>query len=133
MLWIWPVPMNWQKGWIKRDKMKLNKICIFFRVSEALIYGAWMLGQGLAFVPNYSIAKMAAGRMFRIMDRKPQIHSSQMMGSCAWVSYIFSSLYTRGYSEMPFSVPWFNIHPLLTSNFNNPKSTISVLMFLSSV
>jgi len=74
-------------------------------VSEALIYGAWMLGQGLAFVPNYSIAKMAAGRMFRIMDRKPRIYSSQMMGSCAWVSDIFSSHHTRGYSEMPFSVP----------------------------
>jgi len=63
-----------------------------------------MLGQGLAFVPNYSIAKMAAGRMFCIMDRKPRIHSSQMMGSCAWVSYIFGSLYTKGYSDMPFSV-----------------------------
>jgi ATP-binding cassette subfamily B (MDR/TAP) protein 1 len=54
------------------------------KVSEALIYGAWMLGQGLAFVPNYSIAKMAAGRILRIMDRKPRIQSSQMMGSCAW-------------------------------------------------
>ncbi|KAJ9579274.1 hypothetical protein L9F63_024620, partial [Diploptera punctata] len=43
------------------------------KVSEALIFGAWMLGQGLAFAPNYSIAKMAAGRMFRLMDRKPRI------------------------------------------------------------
>jgi hypothetical protein len=74
-------------------------------VSEALIYGAWVLGQGLAFVPNYSIAKMAAGRMFSITDRKPKIYSSQMMSSCAWVSYIFSRHYKRGYSEMPFSVP----------------------------
>ena len=49
---------------------------IYFRVSEALIFGAWMLGQGLAFAPNYSIAKMAAGRMFRLMDRKPRIYSS---------------------------------------------------------
>ena len=77
--------------------MKLNKNCIFCRVSEALLYGAWMLGQGLAFVPNYSIAKMAAGRMFRIMDRKPRIDSPQMKGSCAWVNYIFSSHYTRGF------------------------------------
>jgi hypothetical protein len=72
--------------------MKYNIICIFCRVSEALIYGAWMLGQGLAFVPNFSIAKLAAGRMFHIMDRKPQIYSPQMMGSCAWVSYIYSAV-----------------------------------------
>jgi ATP-binding cassette subfamily B (MDR/TAP) protein 1 len=74
-------------------------------VAETLVYGAWMLGQGLAFAPNYSIAKMAAGRMFRIMDRKPRIYSSQTTGSSAWVSYIFSSHYTRDYSEMAFSVP----------------------------
>ena len=47
-----------------------------FRVSEALIFGVWMLGQGLAFAPNYSIAKMAAGRMIQLIDRKPKIYSA---------------------------------------------------------
>jgi hypothetical protein len=61
-------------------------MCIFGRVSEALIFGSWMLGQGLAFVPNYSIAKMAAGRMFRLMDRKPRIYSPQITGSSDLVS-----------------------------------------------
>jgi ATP-binding cassette subfamily B (MDR/TAP) protein 1 len=55
-------------------------------VSEVLIFGAWMLGQGLAFVPNYNTAKMAAGRMFLLMDRKPHIYSPQMTGSSDWVS-----------------------------------------------
>ncbi|XP_021920941.1 multidrug resistance protein homolog 49-like isoform X2 [Zootermopsis nevadensis] len=54
------------------------------KVSEVLIFGAWMLGQGLAFVPNYNTAKMAAGRMFRLMDRKPRIYSPQVTGSSYW-------------------------------------------------
>lgn len=45
------------------------------RISEALIFGAWMLGQTLAFAPNYNAAKMAAGRLFYLMDRKPRISS----------------------------------------------------------
>jgi hypothetical protein len=57
-----------------------------------------MLGQGLAFVPNYSIAKMAAGRMFRLIDRKPQIYSPQIIGSSDLVSGIFSKYDNRGFS-----------------------------------
>jgi hypothetical protein len=64
-------------------------VCIFGRVSEALIFGSWMLGQGLAFVPNYSIAKMAAGRIFRLIDRKPRIYCPQIKGSSNLVSDIF--------------------------------------------
>ena len=59
-------------------------------MSEALLYGAWMLGQGTAFFPNYSTAKIAAGKMLHIIDRKPRIYSSQATGSSAWVSYILS-------------------------------------------
>jgi hypothetical protein len=53
-----------------------------------------MLGQGLAFVPNYNIAKMASGRLFRVMDRKPRIYSPQMTGSNDWVSCIFNSSFS---------------------------------------
>jgi hypothetical protein len=56
-----------------------------------------MLGQGLAFVPNYSIAKIAAGRMFRLMDRKPRIYSPQITGSSDLVSAIFSEHYTMNF------------------------------------
>jgi hypothetical protein len=34
-----------------------------------------MLGQTLAFAPNYNAAKMAAGRLFYLIDRKPRIPS----------------------------------------------------------
>jgi hypothetical protein len=45
------------------------------RISEALIVGAWMVGQTVAFAPNYNAAKMAAGRLFYLVDRKPRISS----------------------------------------------------------
>ncbi|KAG7198448.1 hypothetical protein KM043_005833 [Ampulex compressa] len=45
------------------------------KVSEALIFGSWMLGQALAFAPNFNTAKISAGRIFRLLDRVPQISS----------------------------------------------------------
>ncbi|EFN84122.1 Multidrug resistance protein-like protein 49 [Harpegnathos saltator] len=45
------------------------------KVSEALIFGSWMLGQALAFAPNFNMAKISAGRIFRLLDRMPQITS----------------------------------------------------------
>ncbi|KAJ9592690.1 hypothetical protein L9F63_015634, partial [Diploptera punctata] len=55
------------------------------KISEALIFGAWMLGQTLAFAPNYNAAKMAAGRIFNLMDRKPKIVSPDVNAN-EWVS-----------------------------------------------
>ncbi|KAK0086065.1 hypothetical protein PV325_003921 [Microctonus aethiopoides] len=46
------------------------------KVSEALIFGSWMLGQALAFAPNFNTAKISAGRIFRLLDRVPEITSS---------------------------------------------------------
>ncbi|XP_012280547.1 multidrug resistance protein homolog 49 isoform X2 [Orussus abietinus] len=43
------------------------------KVSEALIFGSWMLGQALAFAPNFNTAKISAGRIFRLLDRVPEI------------------------------------------------------------
>ncbi|GLH14652.1 Multidrug resistance protein homolog 49 [Gryllus bimaculatus] len=45
-------------------------------VGEALIFGSWMLGQSMAFAPNFGTAKLAAGRLFSLLDRKPLIHTS---------------------------------------------------------
>jgi hypothetical protein len=56
-----------------------------------------MLGQGLAFVPNYNTAKIAAGRMFRLMDRKPRIYSPQMTDDSDWVRGILNSIYTMDF------------------------------------
>ncbi|XP_076760464.1 multi drug resistance 49 isoform X2 [Xylocopa sonorina] len=45
------------------------------KVSEALIFGSWMLGQALAFAPNFNTAKISAGRIFQLLDRVPEITS----------------------------------------------------------
>ncbi|XP_011646882.1 multidrug resistance protein homolog 49 isoform X1 [Pogonomyrmex barbatus] len=45
------------------------------KVSEALIFGSWMLGQALAFAPNFNTAKISAGRIFKLLDRVPEITS----------------------------------------------------------
>ncbi|XP_063224733.1 multidrug resistance protein homolog 49-like [Bacillus rossius redtenbacheri] len=45
------------------------------KVSEALLFGAWTLGQSLAYAPSASLAKLAAGRLFKLIDRKPLIVS----------------------------------------------------------
>lgn len=61
------------------------------KVSEALIFGSWMLGQALAFAPNFNTAKISAGRIFRLLDRVPQITSppgSEGKDS-DWVSLLF--------------------------------------------
>ena len=51
---------------------------IFFRVSEALLYGTMMLGQTLAFAPAFTGAFVAGQRLFKIIDKKPMIISPTM-------------------------------------------------------
>ncbi|XP_034836542.1 multidrug resistance protein homolog 49 isoform X2 [Maniola hyperantus] len=46
------------------------------KVSEALIFGAWMMGQALAFAPNFGAAVLAAGRIMTLLARKPLIDST---------------------------------------------------------
>nr|CAD7404336.1 unnamed protein product [Timema poppensis] len=46
------------------------------KVSEALLFGAWMLGQSLAYVPSFNTAKLSAGRLLSLIDRKPRIQST---------------------------------------------------------
>lgn len=45
------------------------------RVSEALVYGAWMMGQALAFAPNFGAAVLAAGRVMTLLARRPRVVS----------------------------------------------------------
>lgn len=47
------------------------------RVSEALIFGSWMLGQALAFAPNINEAVISAGRLMKLFSRIPDIHNPQ--------------------------------------------------------
>ncbi|XP_052872873.1 multidrug resistance protein homolog 49 isoform X1 [Anopheles cruzii] len=45
------------------------------KVSEALIFGAWMLGQALAYAPNVNSAILSAGRLMKLLDRTPRMHN----------------------------------------------------------
>lgn len=57
---------------VAREQLDYQNV---IKVSEALIFGSWMLGQALAFAPNFNTAKISAGRIFRLLDRVPQITS----------------------------------------------------------
>lgn len=58
------------------------------KVSEALIFGSWMLGQALAYAPNFNTAKLSAGRIFKLLDRVPEISTSPEFDSDSkdWVN-----------------------------------------------
>ncbi|CAH1634814.1 unnamed protein product [Spodoptera littoralis] len=47
------------------------------KVSEALIFGAWMMGQALAFAPNFGAAVSAAGRVMTLLARKPKVADTE--------------------------------------------------------
>ncbi|CAH2101619.1 unnamed protein product [Euphydryas editha] len=42
-------------------------------VSEALIYGAWMLAEALSFAPNFSAARRSGARIVRALRRRPRV------------------------------------------------------------
>nr|QST14980.1 ABCB1-2 protein [Diaphanosoma celebensis] len=46
------------------------------KVAEAMIFGMEMVGQTLAFTPNFGKAKAAANRIFQLLDRKPLMTST---------------------------------------------------------
>ncbi|KAG7166971.1 ATP-dependent translocase ABCB1-like [Homarus americanus] len=51
-----------------------------FKIAEALILGTMMVGQAVAFAPNYSKAKIAASHIFNILERRPAIETSPGVG-----------------------------------------------------
>jgi len=50
------------------------------RVGEALIFGTMMVGQALAFAPNYNKAKISGARILTLLDRRPKIENSPGVG-----------------------------------------------------
>jgi len=56
--------------------------CFIFpgRVGEGLIFGTMMVGQAMAFAPNYNKAKVSGARILRLLDRRPAIDSSPGVG-----------------------------------------------------
>ncbi|XP_055916390.1 multidrug resistance protein homolog 49 [Eupeodes corollae] len=57
---------------VANDKIQYENI---IKVSEALLFGSWMLGQALAYAPNVGAAMTSAGRLLRLFDRVPAIHN----------------------------------------------------------
>lgn len=51
-----------------------------FKVAEALILGTMMVGQAVAFAPNYSKARVAASQIFTFLERRPAIDTSPGVG-----------------------------------------------------
>ncbi|KAJ0172665.1 hypothetical protein K1T71_011804 [Dendrolimus kikuchii] len=64
----------WYGGVLVANKQVPYKDVI--KVSEALVFGAWMMGQALAFAPNFSAAVSAAGRVMTLLARKPLVQST---------------------------------------------------------
>ncbi|XP_059477636.1 ATP-dependent translocase ABCB1-like [Neocloeon triangulifer] len=62
-------------GWLVHyEKLPYENI---IKVTEALIYGTMMLGQALAFAPDFNQAKVAANKIMRLLARQPKIfHTS---------------------------------------------------------
>lgn len=49
-----------------------------------------MMGQGLAFAPNFNAAKISAGRIFQLLDRIPKMTSPpEMPEEKDWVSSVY--------------------------------------------
>ncbi|KAK7047498.1 tRNA N6-adenosine threonylcarbamoyltransferase, partial [Halocaridina rubra] len=59
------------------DKINFEDV---FKVAEALILGTMMVGQAVAFAPNYSKAKVSASKIFALLERKPAIDTSAGTG-----------------------------------------------------
>ncbi|GFR19390.1 ATP-dependent translocase ABCB1 [Trichonephila clavata] len=51
-----------------------------FKVIEAVILGTAMVGQAVAFAPDYQKAKIAAVRIFKLLDIKPKIDAFSKAG-----------------------------------------------------
>ena len=51
-----------------------------FTVAEAIMAGAWMMGNAFAFTGDFSKAVEAAGRVFELLDRKPEIDANHSVG-----------------------------------------------------
>ncbi|XP_055937185.1 ATP-dependent translocase ABCB1-like isoform X1 [Argiope bruennichi] len=51
-----------------------------FKVIEAVILGTAMVGQAVAFAPDYQKAKVAAVRIFKLLDIKPKIDAFSKAG-----------------------------------------------------
>ena len=58
-------------GWlVANEGLDFEKV---FKVSQSLLFGTEMVAQAAAYAPSYNRAKVAAGRIFSLLGRVPQI------------------------------------------------------------
>lgn len=50
-------------------------IIVDFRVNEAVMYGAYMLGQSLVYAPSFNSAKACGARILSIINRTPKVRT----------------------------------------------------------
>ncbi|XP_039752559.1 multidrug resistance protein homolog 49-like [Pararge aegeria] len=56
-------------------------------VSEALIYGAWMLAEALSFAPNFAAARRSGARIIRALARQPAVQTEDSaVDDPSWVA-----------------------------------------------
>ena len=60
--------------------LKFYCVLYLFRVIEAVILGTAIVGQAVAFAPDYQKAKVAAVRIFKLLDLKPKIDAFSKVG-----------------------------------------------------
>lgn len=60
-------------------------------MSEALIYGAWMLAEALSFAPSFAAARRSAARIVAALAREPAVRSEpDALETPDWVSCYFT-------------------------------------------
>lgn len=72
---------HWTHTLSKYFKVRSKSYCaelgftlsLYFRISECLIFGSWMLGQALAYAPNMNLAVLSGMHILQILDRKPLV------------------------------------------------------------
>ena len=63
-------------GW----RINFTKFSISSRVLMAVIFGAFAVGQTSSFAPDYAQAKISTNRLFKLLDRVPEIDSYNVEG-----------------------------------------------------
>uniref|UniRef100_H2YJW9 Bile salt export pump n=1 Tax=Ciona savignyi TaxID=51511 RepID=H2YJW9_CIOSA len=62
---------------VEENLMTFNNV---FKVLMAVIFGAFAVGQTSSFAPDYAAAKIAATRLFKLLDKVPTIDSENKSG-----------------------------------------------------
>ncbi|KAG8183769.1 hypothetical protein JTE90_002406 [Oedothorax gibbosus] len=60
---------------------KMLEFSALLKVLEGVMLGAMMIGQAVAFAPDYQKAKVAAVRIFQLLDLKPKIDAFSIAGT----------------------------------------------------